>query len=254
MIRVCDVSAGYLGNDVIKNIDVQFNKGEITTIIGPNGSGKSTLIKVISRVLNPTTGNVYLDNKNINQINIKEYAKLVSLLPQTRNTPTIDVETLVYYGRFPHTGAFGYKSKSDKEHVERALELTDIKDLRYKSLLDMSGGEKQKAFIAMTLAQDTDIILLDEPTTFLDISYQLEIMEILKKLNNSGKTIIMVLHDLQQAINYSDRICVMDKGKVVTTSTPTELMEKGILDRVFNVRVKTFSENKKQYHFFELGG
>lgn len=252
MIKVCDVSAGYLGNDVLKHIDVQFNKGEITTIIGPNGSGKSTLIKVISRILNPASGNVYLDNKNINQISINEYAKLVSLLPQTRNIPTIDVETLVYYGRFPHTGAFGYKSKSDKEHVECALEMAGIKDLRYKNLMDMSGGERQKAFIAMTLAQDTDIILLDEPTTFLDISYQLEIMEILKRLNSNGKTIIMVLHDLQQAINYSTRICVLNRGQVVETSTPMELIEKGVLDRVFNVRVKTFSENKKQYYFFEL--
>lgn len=251
MIRLEKVYAGYYNKEILKDISLTFEDGNITTIIGPNGSGKSTIIKVISRIINPFNGKIFIDNKPLNEMSLKDSAKLISVLHQMKTIPPIDVETLVSSGRFPYTGFFRKLSKNDKSLVEKAMEAAGVIQFRHKNLREMSGGERQKAFIAMTLAQDTKFVLLDEPTTFLDINHQLDILRLIQKLKDMGKTIIMVLHDLAQAISYSDKIVVIDDGRIVDADVPSKIVDKGIIDQVFKVKSKCFYNEGKAYYFFE---
>ena len=251
MIRLENVYAGYNNKVILKDINITFEDGKITTIIGPNGSGKSTIIKVISRIIRPFDGKIFIDDKPLHEMSLKDLARIVSVLHQMRTVPSIDVETLVSSGRFPYTGFFKKLDRDDKYLVEKAMKEVDIIKFRHKNLREMSGGERQKAFIAMTLAQDTKFILLDEPTTFLDINHQLDILRLMQKLKKMGKTIIMVLHDLTQAISYSDKIVVIDNGRVVDADVPSKIVERGIVDRVFKVKTKCFYDDEKAHYFFE---
>lgn len=237
IIKTNDLEAGYNNNTVFKNFNIEIPRGKITTFIGPNGSGKSTILKTISRLIIPSTGNILLNGESIHSIPTKLVAQKLALLPQGSTTPSeITVEDLVEYGRFPYKSRFSKITETDKEIIKWALESTNMINLKSKEVDELSGGQRQRAWISMALAQKTGIILLDEPTTFLDISYQLEILQLLRDLNTTqNSTIVMVLHDLNHAIMFSDYLVIIKDGKMKYFGTPIEVITKEILKEIFDV-------------------
>lgn len=215
-LKVENLNVGYDDKEILKGISFNIDAGEVVTIIGPNGSGKSTLIKTISRYLKPKSGSIFLDKVNVNQIKTRELAKNLAVLPQVKGVSSdITIEELVSYGRYPHISFGKRMSKEDKDIVTWALEKTGLQEMKNRYIVTLSGGERQRAWIAMSLAQKPKILLLDEPTTFLDICYQLETLELVKELNKTlGITVIMVLHDLNQAARYSDKLLVINNGEL----------------------------------------
>ena len=211
--------------------------GEIVTIIGANGSGKSTLLKALSRNMKPVQGTVYLDGKALLKMDTKEAARLLAVLPQIHSVPDdFTVRDLVSYGRFPHLGPAGRLGHDDFEAVEHAITMTKMEELQNRSVSTLSGGEQQRAWIAMALAQEPKILLLDEPTTFLDISHQFELLELISKLNREiGLTIMMVLHDINQAARYSHRIVALKNGKIFIEGTPDTIIEHQVLADVCSI-------------------
>ncbi len=252
MIKLSNITAGYNKIEIIRNINVSFERGSITSIIGKNGCGKTTLLKTASNLLKPFSGQITINGKDIASIQEKELAKQLSFLPQLRSVPNITVYNLVMHGRYPYLGFSRTPQKQDKEIVEQAIENMNLEKYIDKNVQELSGGQRQKVYIAMVLAQNTDIIFLDEPTTYLDINHQLEILEIIKNLKQMGKTIVMVIHDLSNALSYSDKICLMEKGEIAIYDTPQAVFESREIDRVFNIfstQVAAGDEGKKQYVF-----
>lgn len=233
------VEIGYGNNTIINNLDVEIPDGKVTSIIGPNGCGKSTLLKALSRLLSINKGEITLDGKNIHTQSTKEIAKKIAILPQSPEVADgLTVGELVSYGRFPHQKGFGRLSAEDKQEIDWALKVTGTYEFRHRSINDMSGGQRQRVWIAMALAQRTDIIFLDEPTTYLDISHQLEILELVQTLNKEqGCTIIMVLHDINQAIRFSDYLIAMKDGSILANGNTEDVLTKKILEKVFNIDV-----------------
>ncbi len=252
IIKVKDLKISYDKKEVVHGIDLHLKKGEILSIVGPNGCGKSTVLKAIARLLKPTSGEILLDDKNIRHIKTKKIAKKMAILPQIRKTPDdFDVETLIRYGRYPHSNITGKLSSEDKEIVNWALEKTGMTHHRNHKLTELSGGERQRAWIAMALAQKTDIIILDEPTTFLDLSHQLEVLELIKTLNKEENvTILLVLHDLNQAMRYSDRIYVMKEGNIVFSGRPEDVINKESLDQVFKIDSDFYEDSRNKTPYF----
>lgn len=229
---------------IIKDVDIKIKKGEIVTIIGPNGSGKSTLIKTLSRCLNPKSGNVLLNGKDMKDIPTKNIAKEMAVLPQIKgHSSDVTVEGLVSYGRYPHL-KFGQRlSKEDRDIINWAIDKTGLKDFKNRYASNLSGGERQRAWIAMALAQKPSILILDEPTTYLDISYQMEVLELVKDLNKTlGITVIMVLHDLNQAARYSDRIYVLEEGKICECGCPKEIINEALLKDIFRIDAHIYED------------
>ena len=224
---------------ILRDISLEVPYEKISVIIGPNGSGKSTLLKTLARILKPNQGNILLDGKDINRSSSKEIAQKLSLMPQSPSSPEdITVRDLVFFGRHPHQGAFSRNTKKDTDAVENALALTKLESLKKRFLHQLSGGQRQRAWLAMALAQETDVILLDEPTTYLDLHYQFEILDLLKVLNLEKKlTVMMVLHDLNLASLYGDYLFVVNEGKLHTEGKPEECLSKGLLEDVFKVQV-----------------
>jgi ABC-type cobalamin/Fe3+-siderophores transport system ATPase subunit len=251
MIKLKKISAGYGKDTILKDLDCSFIEGEITSIIGMNGCGKSTLLKVISGLIQPVSGEIEVQGKNLLSLTDKDRAKLISYLPQSRNTPAISAERMVLHGRFPYLSYPRRYSSKDKNIAMTAMERVGILGLKDKNMSELSGGERQKVYIAMALTQDTRIILLDEPTTFLDITYQLELLKLLTELRNEGKTVITVIHDLSLALRYSNKIIVMKEGRVKYSSTPSEVYNSGILEEVFHVKAHHFmDDNKREFYYF----
>ncbi len=253
MIKLNNITAGYNKVEIIKNINIAFEEGSITSIAGKNGCGKTTLLRTASNLLKPYSGEITIRGENISSIPIKELAKMVSFLPQLRAVPNITVFNLVMHGRYPYLGFSRTPQKKDKEIVEKAIEDMELYEYVYKNIQELSGGQRQKVYIAMVLAQDTDIIFLDEPTTYLDINHQLEILEVIKKLKKMGKTVVMVLHDLSNALSYSDKICLMENGELVIYDAPQAVFESKVIDRVFNIcseQVLVGEGAAKQYVFY----
>ncbi|HHU71778.1 MAG TPA: ABC transporter ATP-binding protein [Clostridiales bacterium] len=253
MIKLDNISAGYDKIEIVKNINIEFEEGTITSIIGKNGCGKTTLLRTASNLLKPFRGDITINGKDITCFNSKEFAKKVAFLPQLRTVPNITVSQLVMHGRYPHLGFSRTPQKKDKEIVEKAIKSMQLNKYMDKNVKELSGGQRQKVYIAMVLAQDTDIIFLDEPTTYLDINHQLEILEIVKNLKKMGKTIIMVLHDLNNALSYSDRVCLLENGEIVIYDTPQAVYDCKEIDRIFNVnsqQVQVGEEERKQYVFY----
>ena len=219
--------------DFIKNLNIEIPKGKVTTILGPNGSGKSTLLSILSCFNKPQNGDVYLDDMKLSKLKYKEIAKHIACVHQHNSAPEdIDVETLVSYGRSPYKK----NSKEDKRLIDFAIEATNLYDIKNEKVMDLSGGQRQRAFIAMSLAQNTDILLLDEPTTYLDIYHQIEILEVVKKLNEEHNiTIVMVLHDINQAIKYSHNIIIMKNGEIINEGTPENIIDENIIKEVYQV-------------------
>jgi iron complex transport system ATP-binding protein len=236
-IETKDLVLGYEERIVIEELSVAFPKGRITALVGGNGSGKSTLLKGLARVLAPSAGAAYLDGRAIHGLPTREVAREIAMLPQGPETPEgLRVRELVRYGRFPYRRLLAGESEADRDAVSRALELTDLSELSDRPLDSLSGGQRQRAWIAMALAQETEILLLDEPTTFLDMAHQLEVLRLLEHLNvEEGRTIIMVLHDLNQASRFAHHIIGIVEGRIHIEGTPEEVMRPETFRRLFGV-------------------
>lgn len=247
ILRFSHVAAGYGSKTILEDITLDVQKGEILTLAGPNGCGKSTLLKAAAGQLPLMAGEIILFGRKLGDFAPKEMAKQAALLPQSRSIPGISVEHLVLHGRFPYLGLSRRPSKGDREKVAEAMELAGVTDMRHRDLRSLSGGERQKAYLAMVVAQDTDLIFLDEPTTYLDIGRQFEILELISRLNGQGKTIVMVLHDLAHALTYSHRMAVMEKGRLLAVQQPEELFQSGLLNDVFGVEGHWAPEEKTYY-------
>ncbi|MBH9966896.1 ABC transporter ATP-binding protein [[Bacillus] enclensis] len=232
-----EINIGYGDQLIVKDLSVEIPDKKITTIIGSNGCGKSTLLKAITRIISHQSGNVLLDGEDISKGNTKELAKKMAILPQTPESASgLTVGELVSYGRFPHQKGMGRLSKKDYEVINWALEVTGITDFKYRQVDALSGGQRQRVWIAMALAQETDIIFLDEPTTYLDMAHQLEVLELLQKLNaEQERTIVMVLHDLNQAARFADYIVALKEGEIVKAGDCEEVITHEVLKKVFNI-------------------
>jgi len=239
MVRLytADLNIGYGEHYIVKNLSVQIPDKQITTIIGSNGCGKSTLLKAITRIIPHQSGTVILDGQNIAKEDTKQLAKKMAILPQTpESTSGLTVGELVSYGRFPYQKGFGRLTSRDYEVIDWALEATGTKDFKYRPVDSLSGGQCQRVWIAMALAQETEIIFLDEPTTYLDLAHQLEVLELLQKLNaEQERTIVMVLHDLNQAARFADYIIALKNGEIVKAGTCEEVINHEVLKEVFQI-------------------
>ena len=237
MISAKNLKAGYEEKIIIEDLSIRVNKGEVVSIIGPNGCGKSTLLKTLSRLIKPIGGNIYIENKDIKTMKNKNISQKICLLSQHNNAPMdLTVEELVYFGRIPHKRWYETKTQEDKEIVNWAIENTGLKKYQYTPIGSLSGGERQRAYIAQALCQKPDVLLLDEPTTYLDISYQLEVMELVRTINEKFDiTIVMVLHELNQASKYSDRLIIMKSGSIVCDGEPNKIINKDIIKKVYNI-------------------
>ena len=247
--RHVDVSCGPVS--ILRDISAVFQKGEITTVIGPNGCGKTTLLQCLNGSSKVTSGSILLDDRDYLAMPLRERARRLSFLPQVRSIiPTLPVRTLVEHGRFPYLGFSRRKSQQDIAIVEDAMDFSRVSPYAAQSADTLSGGIRQRAFFAMTLAQDCSCIVLDEPTTYLDLSGQREFLELILQLKKQGKTVILVLHDLGQALRISDTLVIMQDRKIAATATPKECLQQHIIEKVFDVRVKVFSDEEGCYYFF----
>lgn len=237
---VKDVSFSYGKNQILKGASMEIPKGKITTILGANGCGKSTLFSLMTRNLTPDRGRIFLGKKNISNLRLNEFALKAAIVHQY-NTAADDmtVERLVSFGRTPHLGLMGIQGDEDEKYVEWAMEVTNITEYRDREISRLSGGQRQRVWIAMALAQGTEILFLDEPTTYLDIRYQIEILELVRKLNREyGMTIIMVLHEINQAIYFSDRIIGLCRGKVLIQGEPDEVITSESIRELYGIGLK----------------
>lgn len=245
VMRVNGLHFSYGKNEVLNGIDLEIEENKITTFLGGNGCGKSTLFSLMTKSLTVSTGEVLLRDVNIKEYSLKKFAQNVAIVHQYNKTSLdITVEQLVAFGRTPYRKGMVFKTKEDEELIERAMEVTDIKDLRYREIGRLSGGQRQRVWIAMSIAQDTKILFLDEPTTYLDIRYQIDILELVRKLNREyGITVVMVLHDMNQAIAYSDHIIAMKQGKVLATGDPKKIIDSELIENVYGVKLPVVNVN-----------
>ncbi|GGI17653.1 ABC transporter ATP-binding protein [Gottfriedia solisilvae] len=232
-----DLTIGYGERLIVKDLNIKIPDKQITTIIGSNGCGKSTLLKAITRIISHQSGTIILDGENISLENTKLLAKKMAILPQTPESASgLTVGELVSYGRFPYQSGFGRLTKKDIEVIDWALEVTGTQDYKYQPVDSLSGGQRQRVWIAMALAQETEIIFLDEPTTYLDMAHQLEILELLQRLNREQeRTIVMVLHDLNQAARFADYIIALKDGEIVKAGNCEEVINHEVLKEVFQI-------------------
>ena len=242
IIKAQNISVSINEKEIVHGISLDIPEGKVTAIIGPNGCGKSTTLKALSRIL-PYKGSITFKGQEMSTLSQREFAKCLAILTQSPQAPSdLTVNDLVEMGRFPHRGFLGRAGKDDKEHVEWALEQTGVKEMRYRLLNTLSGGERQRAWIAMALAQRPEVLLLDEPTTYLDICHQLEIMQLIGRLNQElGLTVVMVVHDLNHAIMYADHVVVVKAGQLVTSGAPREIITADLLAEVFKVKADEFT-------------
>jgi len=238
-LRTEHLTLSYDTIPIVEAIDLEAASGQITALVGPNGCGKSTLLRGLARLLKPKGGAVLLDGAAIHTLPTKELAKQLGILPQGPVAPEgITVRELVAQGRYPHQQWFQQWSLADEEAAQRALKLTGLLELADRPVDTLSGGQRQRAWIAMTLAQDTQIILLDEPTTFLDLAHQLEVLDLLTTLNTEGKTIVMVVHDLNHAAHCAHYMVAMRAGRVMAQGKPAEVITETMVREVFGVESK----------------
>ncbi|MER5426405.1 ABC transporter ATP-binding protein [Streptosporangium roseum] len=243
-LQAVDVRLGYGDRVIVDGLDLGIEAGTVTTIIGPNGCGKSTLLRALGRLLRPSGGEVLLDGKRIDRMPTKDVAKVLGVLPQAPTAPEgLTVADLVARGRHPHQTWYRQWSSDDEAAVSEALAMTGLLDLGERPLDELSGGQRQRAWISMALAQGTDLLLLDEPTTFLDLAHQVEVLELVRRLHGElGRTVVMVLHDLNLAARYADRLVAMRGGKVIAAGPPHEVLTEPLLAEVFDLDAKVIED------------
>jgi iron complex transport system ATP-binding protein len=236
-LRAQGLTLGYDDRSVVTNLDVDILDGRMTAIVGANACGKSTLLRGLARLLLPRDGAVYLDGEALTDLRTLDVAKVLGLLPQTPVAPDgITVADLVSRGRYPHQGWFRRWTDRDQEAVAGALDATGTAELIDRPIRELSGGQRQRVWVAMALAQDTDLLLLDEPTTYLDINHQVELLRLLRKLNTEdGKSIVVVMHDLNLASRFCDHVIAMADGAVVAEGAPTEVVTAELVEKVFGL-------------------
>ena len=239
-----NISVGYEDKTIIKDLDITIPEGKFSVIIGPNGCGKSTLLKSFSRLLKPQKGDVLLDGKSIYEIPTLCLARQIGLLPQSPLVPGgITVADLVARGRFPYQNFLGQLSKADYKAISDAMEAMGIMDLADKPVDSLSGGQRQRVWIALVLAQDTDILLLDEPTTYLDIAYQVEILDCLEKLNRIKKTTsVAIIHDINLSIRYADHIFAMKGGQLIAEGAPSEVITTDLMREIYGLECSIITD------------
>ncbi|MBE9068018.1 ABC transporter ATP-binding protein [Leptolyngbya cf. ectocarpi LEGE 11479] len=238
------LTLAYDGKPIINDLDLAILSGKITVLVGPNGCGKSTLLKGLGRLLKPQQGIVYLDSTSIFKLPTKKVAQQLGLLPQGPTAPEgLTVRELVAQGRYPYQTWLQQWSEDDEKEVEAALAITELRDFADRPIDSLSGGQRQRAWIAMTLAQNTQILLLDEPTTFLDLAHQIEVLDLLYDLNQrEGRTIVMVLHELNQACRYGDHLIAMKAGEVCAQGVPQNVMTETLVKDVFGLDCRIVSD------------
>lgn len=238
---------GYNGHQIVDNLNLCVEKGKIVSILGPNGSGKSTILKALSRNLKPDRGTVLLNGSDIELMKSRDVARQLAVLFQAPQSPgDLTIKELVEYGRFPHQNWWQGKSKDDAELVAWALSQTGLTDMSGRIVSTLSGGERQRSWIAMALAQQPGILLLDEPTTYLDLCHQLELLELVAELNKQhGITVVMVLHDINQAAKYSDEVVILKNGRIYTKGEPQTAISAQTLREVFGVEADVWLDNGK---------
>ena len=251
MIKAQNISFSYTENiPFINNLSAEFKKGEICAVLGVNGGGKTTVLRLLARLSSPDSGEIYLDDRPYSEYKRKEFARKTAFLPQFRDIPAVTVYEFVCHGRFPHIGFSGILNKADKKIVDNALEITHCSHLRRKELRAISGGERQRVYIAMLIAQNSDYIILDEPATYMDICYRFEILNLLNRLKDMGKGIIFSLHDLSSALKISDKTLLLENGNLVQYGTTEEILKSGNIEKVFKVKCTQIKiENETEYVF-----
>lgn len=248
MLEVRNLCGGYAGREVLHDVSLTARKGQVTVILGPNGCGKSTLLKSISGIVPVSSGTVMLDGEQLLTLRQNQVAQKAAYLTQGRQAPDITVERLVLHGRFPYLHYPRRYRQVDYEIARKSMEQMHILDLADTPLSQLSGGQQQKAYLAMALAQDTEVVLLDEPTTYLDVSHQLQVLRQVRLLADSGKCVVMVIHDLSYGLDVADHVVLMEKGKVILEGTPAEAYESGTLDRVFDIRLTRVESGGKWFY------
>lgn len=236
-LQARDITLGYTDTPIVSDLSLEVPDGSFTIIIGPNACGKSTLLRGLSRLLAPVSGQVLLDGTDVQTMSTRDVARVLSLLPQTPRAPDgITVADLVGRGRYPHQGWFRRWTAEDDQIVEASMVATGVLELASRDVSELSGGQRQRAWIAMTLAQRADILLLDEPTTYLDITHQIEVLDLVLDVNReSGTTVVMVLHDLDLACRYADHLVAMRAGRIVAQGAPADIVTADLVQEVFDL-------------------
>lgn len=247
MIEIKNLTFSYHDKNVLKNISLRVDNGEILGILGPNGSGKTTLINILNGYLRKDSGEIIIKNKRIEEYSRKELARIMGVVPQD-TVPAFDftVYDIVAMGRYPHLGIMDPISDRDKMLILEALKKTGLYDLRDKSIREISGGEKQRVFIARAIAQYPEIILLDEPTSNLDIRYQIEILEIIEKMRSEGKTILMSMHDVNLAIRYCTKLALISQGRIYSMGNPDDVINEESIEKVYGIKGRIIRNGKNR--------
>lgn len=250
MIEVKNLSVGYGSKDIVKQVSMAFEPGKVTILLGPNGSGKSTLLKAVLGLLPISAGEIFYDGIEIKKMKRKEIARKAAFLTQSRNVSSIQSLRMVLHGRFPYLSYPRSYSKEDYKIARAAMDTTGSREYENRNISELSGGQRQSVYLAMSLAQDTQTIFMDEPTTYLDIGRQLQIMRIAKALAKEGKAVVLVLHDLGLALQDADYIALFKDGEMLCCDVPIKVYESGLLDQVFGVEVhKVETEHGTQYYY-----
>jgi iron complex transport system ATP-binding protein len=251
MIKITNLCTGYSFKEILHHVNLTIPSGKITVIVGPNGCGKSTLLKTLCGILPIQSGTISLEEQNLATFTPQTLARRISYLAQNRQIPDITVQRMVLHGRFPYLSYPRRYRKEDLQIASDAMNRMGIADLADVPLSHLSGGTRQKVYIAMALAQNTPIVLFDEPTTYLDISHQLQTMEHARFLTSEDKTVVMVLHDLSMALQTADQLVVMNQGMIVTQGTPEEIYSSGCLDQIFGIKLKRIQTNTGWHYYYD---
>lgn len=250
MIEIKNVSVGYSGVPILKDISLTFEPGKVLVLIGPNGCGKSTLIRTVIGLQPKLSGNILYDDIPMEQMSARIIARKAAYVAQSRNVPDIIARRMVLHGRFPYLSYPRRYRREDHEAAEQALKWVNAKDLAERYMPELSGGQRQKIYLAMALAQDTETIFMDEPTTYLDVHHQMEVVQMTRRLASQGKAVVLVLHDLCMAMQTADRIAVLHNGSIAQSGNPEDVYISGILDTVFDIRLRrTMTEDGWQYYY-----
>ena len=242
MITIKNLKVTLDNEQILHNISAIFPENKVTTIIGRNGCGKTTLLRAIAG-LNKAEGEILWKDTDLKTVSVKDHAKIVAFLPQSREVPAVSVRSLVSHGRFPYLEFPRKLRKADREIVNNAMEMAGVSQFAERNLTTLSGGQRQKVYIAMVLCQDTPVVLLDEPATYLDIFQQLEVLQMAKNIAQMGKTVIMVHHDIPQAVKYSDNVVLMDRGEIIYQGEGINMVKRNLVDRVFGVKTRLVDDN-----------